>query len=97
MRQIPIHQSLLRPNLLAGCERELILLLSILCACLVFGVGGKIGIGIGAGTWVAGKFALTALAKKDAQFRAIFTRAIHGQGYYPSSAHPDAPHRTIIE
>ena len=90
MRTIPIHASLLRPSLLAGGERELVILNAIIAAVLIFGVGGMMGIVMGAVIWTAVQFALVQLAKRDPQFRQIFARQIHQQKVYYAAAHPDA-------
>jgi type IV secretion system protein VirB3 len=90
MRQIPIHDSLLRPQLLAGGERELVIINATLSAALIFGVGGLIGIITGVIVWGVGQFALVQLAAKDDNFREVFARQIHQQKVYPASATPDA-------
>jgi type IV secretion system protein VirB3 len=90
MRKIPIHASLLRPLLLAGGERELVILNAIAAAVLIFGVGGMMGITMGVVIWTIVQFALVQLAKRDPQFRQIFARQIHQQKVYYAAAHPDA-------
>ena len=90
MRAIPIHASLLRPSLLAGGERELVILNAIIAAVLMFGVGGTSGIVLGALIWTTVQFALVQLALRDPQFRQIFTRQIHEQKFYAAGAAPDA-------
>lgn len=90
MRTIPIHSALLRPSLLAGGERELVILNAIVAAVLMFGVGGMVGIVMGALLWTVVQFALVQLAKRDPQFRQIFARQIHQQKFYAAAADPKA-------
>lgn len=95
MRTIPIHSSLLRPNLLAGGERELVILNTIVAAVLIFGVGGEVGIVMGALIWTVVHFALVQLARRDPQFRQIFARQIHQQKIYAAAAAPNAAWQII--
>jgi type IV secretion system protein VirB3 len=95
MRTVPIHASLLRPLLLAGGERELVILNAIAAAVLIFGVGGTMGIVMGVVIWTIVQFALVQLAKRDPQFRQIFARQIHQQKVYYAAAHPDARQQLI--
>lgn len=97
MRAIPIHSALLRPNLLAGGERELVILNTIIAAVLIFGVGGEMGIVMGAVIWTIMHFALVQLARRDPDFRAIFSRQIHQQKVYSAAADPDAQRQVILE
>jgi type IV secretion system protein VirB3 len=92
MRTVPIHESLLRPVLLAGGERDLVIINATIAAALIFGVGGMVGIGVGAVTWSVVQFALVQLARKDPEFRKIFARQIHQQKVYPAAASPHAAH-----
>ena len=88
MRRIPIHASLLRPQLLAGGERDLVIVNATLAAALIFGVGGLVGVLLGSIVGAAGHFALVQLAAKDPEFRNVFTRQIHQQPVYPAAASP---------
>lgn len=90
MRTIPIHSALLRPSLLAGGERELVILNAIIAAVLMFGVGGVAGLVMGAVIWTVVQFALVQLARRDPQFRQIFVRQIHQQKVYAAAAAPNA-------
>ncbi len=90
MRAIPIHASLLRPSLLAGGERELVILNAIIAAVLMFGVGGVMGLVKGAVIWTLVQFALVQLARRDPLFRQVFTRQIHQQKFYAAAASPGA-------
>lgn len=90
MRTIPIHSSLLRPQLLAGGERTLVMLNAMLGAILVFGMGGFVGVLTGVMLCTAVQVVLVLMAKKDDQSLAVYTRHIHLQKYYPAAAAPGA-------
>lgn len=93
MRTVPIHDSLLRPQLLAGGERTLVLLNTILSAALIFGVGGLVGIVTGCVLGTTVHVMLVMFAKRDAQAFDTYRRHIHQQKYYPASASPRASHQ----
>ena len=90
MRTVPIHESLLRPQLLAGGERELVILNAVIAAGLIFAVGGMVGIVTGALLGGAVHAMLVVVAKKDALGLATYRRHIHHQKFYPSAAAPCA-------
>ena len=89
-RRIPIHSSLLRPQLLGGAERELAIMNATLVAALIFGVGGVIGIGMGLVLGTTIHFMLTIAAKKDDKGMAVYRRQIHQQNFYAASAWVEA-------
>lgn len=93
MRTTPIHDSLLRPQLLAGGERMLVLLNTVLSAALVFGVGGGAGIVSGCVLGATVHMMLVLAAKKDPQAFDTYRRHVHQQKLYPASASPVALHQ----
>lgn len=91
-RRTPIHLSLTRPLLLAGAERELVLVNGTTIAALIFGVGvhwASITMAILLAT--VGHWFLTRAAKHDAQMSRIYVRHIRYQEYYPARADVHAP------
>lgn len=90
-RTVVLHQSLIRPILLAGAERRAVLILGVVVMALVFGIGSwqaaVLGIMIGLG----GHWGLVQLAKKDTQYLDVFERQLYHQDYYPAQASHDAP------
>jgi type IV secretion system protein TrbD len=85
-RRIPIHQSLLRPNLLAGGERSLTLNNATLAAALVFGVGTIPAIATGAVVFVLFQWCLKMMAKRDPQAFDTYRRHIHHSKFHPAAA-----------
>jgi type IV secretory pathway TrbD component len=91
-RRIPIHRSLSRPILLAGGERELVMVNAVIVAALVFGAGFTLPALLTAALFgVLGHLALVRMAKLDPQLRAVYARHIHYQDYYPARASEHAP------
>lgn len=62
--RIPIHQSLVRPALLAGAERPLVLLMAGICA-MPAATGDFRTIAFGIIAWIGSLFLLRRLAKRD--------------------------------
>ena len=86
-RRTPIHPSLTRPLLLAGAERELVLVNGTIIAALLFGVGfhwASITVAILLET--AGHWGLTRAAKHDPQMSSVYVRHVRYQDYYPARA-----------
>lgn len=89
-RSIPIHSSLLRPNLLAGGERTLTLLNMTLASVMIFGIGTLPAIAAGLVTGAVIQWMLTLMAKRDPQAFDTYRRHIHQQKFYPAAAWVDA-------
>ena len=86
-RRTSIHSSLTRPLLLAGAERELVLINGTAIAALIFGVGfhlASVTVAIMFAT--IGHWALTRVARHDPQMSRIYIRHVRYQEYYPSRA-----------
>lgn len=86
LRTVVLHQSLIRPILLGGGERELVLLNGVIAAGLIFGIGSWQAALFGI-VWAFGiHWALVQLAKKDTQFFGVWKRETVYQDYYPAQA-----------
>lgn len=90
-RKVVLRQSLVRPILLAGAERELTMLLGVIAAGLVFGIGSKEGVVMGVLLWLVGHWGLVQIAKIDPQMREVFMRLINHKKYYPAQTSDSAP------
>ena len=91
-RLTPIHLSLTRPLLLAGAERELVLVNGTIIAALIFGVGfhwASVTAAILLAT--VGHWGLMRAAKHDPQLSRIYVRHIRYQEYYPARPEVHAP------
>ena len=86
-RRAPIHVSLIRPLLLAGAERELVLLNGTIMAALIFGVGFHWGsLAIAGLLATVGHWGLTRAARFDPRLSRIYVRHVRYQVYYPARA-----------
>lgn len=87
-----VHQSLTRPILLAGAERQLAIANWIVAAALILGSGLHwYTIVLGAFLVTAGHWALVQAAKFDPQLSRVYIRHIRYQSYYPARAAISAP------
>jgi type IV secretory pathway TrbD component len=86
-RRTTIHSSLTRPLLLAGAERELVLINGTAIAALIFGVGfhwASVTVAVIFAT--IGHWVLTRVARHDAQMSRIYIRHVRYQEFYPARA-----------
>jgi type IV secretory pathway TrbD component len=71
LKKIPLHRSLTRQQLLAGCDRDLFLLLAMFCGLLLMSGITRMywrNIFLGIGLWLAGLPVLAKLAVYDPHF-----------------------------
>ena len=78
-REVTIYQSANRPNLLMGCDRELVLMVVLLCAALIFSVATLWGVVIGVCAWVAGVALLSRMAN-------VYLRHVKYGSFYPAKS-----------
>jgi len=87
-RAIPLHRALIRPILLLGAERELVLSTALLAAGLVFSVHQWWSVVLGGGLWLIGVAALQRMAKADPLLSQVLARQLRYQSWYPARATP---------
>ena len=87
-RAIPLHRALIRPILLLGVERELVLSTALLAAGLIFSVHQWWSVVIGGGLWLVGLAALQQMAKADPVLSRVLARHLRYQRGYPARATP---------
>ena len=79
VRSLLINQSMTRPILVMGCERNLFLASSLFCVYVGFNLGlarGKIMVVLAAiASWFAISFGLRLMGKADPYMNAVFRRA----------------------
>ena len=88
LRIIPIHRSLVRPQLIMGCERFLFLMLCMVVTLLA-GPGGLmsgnfLNMGIAGAIFFIGRALLAYMAKADAQMSDVFRRSVQYRREYPA-------------
>ena len=92
LQRTPIHQSLVRPILLAGAERRLAILNWLIMAALIFGVGLHLyTLALATLMGTVGHWALRHAAKFDPQLSEVYVRHLHYQRLYPPYAEINAP------
>lgn len=85
-QEVVIHPSLMRPMLVMGGERHLVLMTGILAGIFIFSLHQLWAAGVGVLLWTVGLWALQALAKLDAQFSSVYLRHLRLRRFYPSHA-----------
>jgi len=91
LRQTQVRHALHRPNLLFGCDRELVLFSGLLCGVLIYTAltGGYILVAGGAAfAWKRVVSALREMAKADPRMRHIYVRHLHYRAFYPARSTP---------
>jgi len=91
LRKVTLHQSLIRPILLGGAERNLALLNGVIAAALIFGIGSIYAAALGVAFALGIQAVLVRLAKKDPQFFDVYRRHVLYQDFYPARALEGAP------
>jgi type IV secretion system protein VirB3 len=86
-RKILVHPSLIRPLLLAGAERELVLVNVVVIAALVFGVGLYwLSLVMAFGLATAGHWLLVQAANQDPYLSRIYKRHVEYESFYLAQA-----------
>ena len=85
-REIVIHQSCNRHNLLLGCDRELVLFAALLAAMLIFSLVTWWGIVAGVVFWLAGVAVLSRMGKADPMLRQVYIRHVKYRPFYPAKS-----------
>ena len=78
LRRVPVHRSLTRQQLLAGCDRELFFLLAMFCGLLLMSGITRLywrNILLALGLWALGIPILAKLAIYDAHFKGVVLRS----------------------
>jgi type IV secretory pathway TrbD component len=88
----PVRQSLLRPHLIFGGERELVLASGMLCLMAVYAIQISWLVIVPILGEVAVLAILPRMAKSDPQLSKVYIRHVNKKIYYPA-----APHFTAIE
>ena len=87
-RVIPLHRALIRPILVLGAERELVLSTALLAAGLIFSVHQWWSVVIGGGLWLVGLATLQRMANADPLLSQVLARQLRYQRWYPARATP---------
>ena len=85
-REILIHQSVTRPNLILGGDRELVLVMVMITGGLAFSLASWWGIGLAVSLWVGSMWALQRMGKADPLLRPVYLRHIQYVEFYPAKS-----------
>jgi type IV secretory pathway TrbD component len=85
-REVVFHQSINRPNLIMGCDRELFLSISGLCGILAFSIMTLWGVALAAVIWPCSVWALSRMAKADPIMRKVWRKHVQYKPYYPAKS-----------
>jgi type IV secretory pathway TrbD component len=85
-----VRQSLLRPLLVLGGERELVFASGMVAAILAFSLGDLVLAAVGVGFWLLALFVLQRMAKHDPQLSRVYIRHVNKKIFYPAAAHLSA-------
>jgi type IV secretion system protein TrbD len=96
-RKLTIHHSLIRPVLLLGAERELVLLTAVVAAVLVLSLQRPLFAAAGIALWVAGLAALQRAAKADPQLSRVYLRHVRYRSFYEAQSRVTAREPEIRE
>lgn len=86
-REIVIHQSANRPQLLLGCDRELVLFAALMASMLVFALVTWWGVVAGVLLWFAAVAVLSRMAKADPLLRHVYRRHLRYQPFFPAKSY----------
>ena len=90
-QKTPLHRAMVRPNLMAGCERELLLSTGLMAALLIVVAFNWAAAIVGVLVWTLGVAGLRAMAKADPMMSKVYVRHVRYRGYYPARSCPGAP------
>jgi type IV secretion system protein VirB3 len=85
-REIVIHQSANRPNLLLGGDRELVLFAGLTAACLAFTLASLTGVAVALAFWLGSVAVLSRMGKADPMLRHVYMRHLRYKTFYPAKS-----------
>lgn len=93
--EVPLHESLNRPLLVLGGERNLVLMLGVVAGVFMFSLAQLWAFVTGVVLWVGGQWALALAVKYDPMLSKVGPRHVRYRRYYPAAASPFAPDRGV--
>jgi type IV secretion system protein VirB3 len=85
-REVVIHQSANRPNLILGGDRELVLIAILTAVSLAFSLASWWGLRLSVAFWLGAVAVLQRMAKADPMLRQIYMRHIRYRPFYPAKS-----------
>lgn len=88
----PIYSALNKPNLILGGDRELMLILILVCSIMVFMAMTVFTTIFGVALWLAGASLLRMMAKSDPAMVQIYIKHLKYRPFYLAHSTPFASH-----
>lgn len=88
LKSIKVHSALNRPNLLLGAERELTLMLGLICTIMVFLALTWQTALLGIFLWIVLISLLRMMAKADPMMSKVYLRHLRYKPFYPAHSTP---------
>jgi type IV secretion system protein TrbD len=88
LRRVPIHKAGIRPHLLLGADRELVLVTGLVALTLSVATMNLLSALLGIGLWFLALYGLRLMAKADPKLRDVYLRARRYRNYYPPRSTP---------
>jgi type IV secretion system protein TrbD len=85
-REVIIHQSVNRPNLVLGGDRELVLVTIMVSFSLAFSLASWWGVILSVVFWIAAMAALQRMGKADPLLRHVYLRHVRYRGFYAAKS-----------
>lgn len=85
-REIPIFRALNRPQLIMGCDRELLIISGVVAGILIFILQTWLTFAVGAILWLAALLVLRRMATADPLMRQVFVRHLRYRTLYRAGA-----------
>lgn len=84
LRRTPLHRALHRPTLIAGGERELVLVTGLMAGGVAVTALNVPALIVGVIVWGVNLYFLRLMAKADPEMSKVYLRSIKFAGYYPA-------------
>jgi type IV secretion system protein VirB3 len=84
----PIYRALWRANLIAGGERELVLIAAIVCGGVAVSGLNFVSAAIGGAVWLIILMFLRMMAQADPNMSKVYLRHLRYRPYYPARSRP---------
>ena len=85
-REVMIHQSANRPQLVLGGDREMVLLSALMAAMLIFALVTWWGVVAGLLLWVSAVAVFSRMGKADPMLRQVYIRHVKYRAFYPAKS-----------
>ena len=86
--EAPFHRGLLRPMLVMGADREMLMMTGLVAFALATMGQSRETIAFGIFIWFGSLFVLRRMAKADPLLRHVFLRSIRYKRFYPARSMP---------